>query len=181
MTMPDDSQERAAEHVLGLTSAAGRDAMYRAADADPAVADALTYWNVRLAPLLGEEEVAPPAGLFDRILTDIEPRSQELPGTFTVRAPEGRWQTIADGVERKMLWSKGPNDRKTFLLRMRAGAHYVAHHHEDDEECFVLSGDLTFDTLTLRAGDYHLARRGASHPAATTVGGCVVLITAAAA
>jgi hypothetical protein len=181
MTMPDDREERAAEHVLGLTSAAARDAMYRAADADPAVADALADWNVRLTPLLGEEAVAPPAGLFDRILAGIGQRSQQLPGTFTVRALEGRWQTIAEGVERKMLWAKGPNDRKTFLLRMRAGAHYVAHHHEDDEECLVLSGDLTFDTLTLREGDYHLARGGASHPSATTVGGCMVLITAAAA
>jgi hypothetical protein len=40
--------------------------------------------------------------------------------------------------------------------------------------------DITFDTLTLRAGDYHLARRGIPHPAATTAGGCLLLVTAAA-
>ena len=64
------------------------------------------------------------------------------------------------GVERKMLWSAGPNRRVTFLIRGRPGASFPAHAHEDDEECFVLEGDITFDTLTLRAGDYHLARRG---------------------
>jgi anti-sigma-K factor RskA len=36
------------------------------------------------------------------------------------------------------------------------------------------------DTLTLHAGDYHLARRGTPHPMATTAGGCLLLLTAAA-
>jgi hypothetical protein len=49
--------------------------------------------------------------------------------------------------------------------------------HEDDEEAYVISGDLTFEHLTLHAGDFHIARRGSPHPAAVSVGGCMLLIT----
>ena len=28
----------------------------------------------------------------------------------------------------------------------------------------MLEGDITFDTLTLHAGDYHVAHRGSPHP-----------------
>jgi len=119
--------------------------------------------------------------MFDRIQNSIASRSRHLPGTLTVRAAEGAWETIGEGLERKLLWAKGPNNRETFLVRMAPGAHYGGHEHADDEECYVISGDIVFDALTLHAGDYHLARRGAPHPAATSVGGCLLLITAAAA
>jgi hypothetical protein len=44
----------------------------------------------------------------------------------------------------------------------------------------VLSGDLTMGALTLRAGDFHVARRGVRHPTATTAEGCMLLVSAAA-
>lgn len=176
--MANDLDIRAAEHVLGLRPAADRDRVMREADADPAFAERIVDWDARLAPLLGDDEAAPPAGLFDRVLAAIDRRTQHLADTFTVRTEDGIWVPIAEGVERKTLWAKGPNGRQTFLLRMAPGAHYTAHTHGDDEECYVLAGDLTFDTLTLVAGDYHLARRSAAHPSATTRSGCMVLITA---
>jgi anti-sigma factor ChrR (cupin superfamily) len=118
--------------------------------------------------------------MFDRIKKTIASRSRLLPGTLTVRADEGPWEEISAGVERKLLWAKGPNNRETFLVRMAPGALYGGHEHGDDEECYVVSGDITFDTLTLQGGDYHLARRGVSHPTATSAGGCLLLITATA-
>jgi hypothetical protein len=45
---------------------------------------------------------------------------------------------------------------------------------------YVLAGDLSIGTLTLHAGDYHLARRGVQHPTATTAEGCLILVSAAA-
>jgi quercetin dioxygenase-like cupin family protein len=133
------------------------------------------------APLAGDREIAPPADMFDRVRAAIASRSQLLPGTLTVRAAEGVWETLSPGVEREMLWSAGPNERVTFLVRMAPGARFDAHAHDDDEECYVVAGDLTFDTLTLKSGDYHLARRGIPHPACASAGGCLLLITAAAA
>lgn len=178
--MSDETEHHAAEHALGLLTPRERAAFARAMDADPALADEVLTWDARLAPLSGNEEVEPPAGLFDRVAERIASRSRYLPGTFTIRSDDGIWVPVSEGVERKTLWTKGPNGRETYLVRMAPGAHYTAHHHDDDEECYMVAGDLTFDTLTLHAGDYHLARRGVQHPVATTSGGCVLLVTAAA-
>ncbi len=179
--MNETDRARAAEYALGLLAAGKRAGFARAAESDPALADEIARWDGALAPLQEDAEVAPPPGMFARIQKAIASRSRLLPGTLTVRAAEGLWEEIGAGVERKLLCAKGPNNRETFLVRMAPGARYGRHEHADDEECYVVSGDITFDTLTLRSGDYHLARRGVAHPAATSDGGCLLLITAAAA
>ena len=79
-------------------------------------------------------------------------------------------------------WRPGPNGRVTFLIRGEPGARFPGPPHADDEECYVLEGDITFETLTLRAGDYHRgAARSLRIPGASTTRGCLLLITAAAA
>jgi anti-sigma factor ChrR (cupin superfamily) len=165
--------ERAAEYVLGTLSAEERAAVARAAEHDPALAQALAAWNAELAPLLSAREVEPPADMFARITGRIEQRA-----SVTVRADEGRWETLVPGVERKMLRVDRARKRVTFLVRAAPGARFPAHVHDDDEEAYVISGDLTFEALTLHAGDYHVARRGMKHPAAVSVCGCVLLVTA---
>ena len=178
--MNDDRADRTAEFVLGLMPAADRDAIARAAEIDSALSDEIVFWNECLNGLNGDEEVAPPAGMFDRIQSALQSRSQRLPGTMTVRADDGVWEVMAPGIERKKLWDNGPQARTSFLVRMAPGASYGAHEHDDDEECYVISGDISFDSLTLHAGDYHLARRGVPHPPARSQAGCLLLITAAA-
>jgi quercetin dioxygenase-like cupin family protein len=178
--MTDAKFERAAEYVLGLLSAEQRAALTRAAAADPALADEIAAWNLRLSPLATTGNVEPPPDMFARIQAAIASQSQPEPTPITIRADEGAWETLGDGVERKMLWGAGPNRRVAFLVRVAPGATIQAHEHADDEECYVVSGDLTFGKLTLRAGDYHLARRGIPHAAASSVSGCLLLVTAAA-
>lgn len=179
--MNEADRDRAAEFALGLLTAGEQTRFAQTADADPSLAKEIARWDDAFAPLVADGDVAPPPDMFDRIQNSIASRSRHLPGTLTVRAAEGAWETIGEGLERKLLWAKGPNNRETFLVRMAPGAHYGGHEHADDEECYVISGDIVFDALTLHAGDYHLARRGAPHPAATSAGGCLLLITAAAA
>jgi anti-sigma factor ChrR (cupin superfamily) len=176
-----DRDDRAAEYALGLLAPAERARLARVAESDALFAGEIARWDAALAPLQADAEVTPPAGMFERIHRAIASRSRLLPGTLTVRAEEGSWEAIGDGVERKLLLAKGPNNRETFLVRMAPGAYYGGHEHADDEECYVISGDISFDTLTLHGGDYHLARRGVPHPSASSAAGCLLLITAAAA
>jgi quercetin dioxygenase-like cupin family protein len=178
--MSAPTEYRAAEYVLGLLSAEDRSAVERDAAVDRTLADEIAFWNERLSPLLDAGEVRPPADLFDRVQAAIDAGTHDLPGTVTIRTDEGRWEPLAPGFTRKMLATDGPNGRVTFLVRGEPGARFPAHQHPDDEECYVIEGDVTFDTLTLRAGDYHRAQRGHPHPAASTTHGCLLLITAGA-
>jgi anti-sigma factor ChrR (cupin superfamily) len=178
--MSQEAEHRAAEYVLGLLHPEERVAVERAAVSDSVLADEIRFWNERLAPLLDTAEVKPPPDLFARVEAEIAARAKTLPDTLTIRTDEGRWERLVDGVERKILASP-VSGRVTFLIRGRPGARFPGHPHAQDEECFVLEGDITFETLTLRAGDYHLVRRGTPHPPATTAGGCLLLMTAAAA
>jgi anti-sigma factor ChrR (cupin superfamily) len=171
--MTDRKTERAAEYVLGVLSAEERAAVAREAERDPALADALAAWSTELAPLIEAREVDPPADMFDRIKARIASRK----GPQTIRADEGKWEIVVPGVERKILRIDRERNRATFLVRAAPGAKFPAHVHEDDEEAYVISGDLTFERLTLHAGDFHVARRGMPHPAAVSVGGCMLLVT----
>jgi anti-sigma factor ChrR (cupin superfamily) len=179
---------RAGEYVLGVLSPDERVAVERDAAADPDLAAEIAFWNERFTPLIDNVEAEPPPHVFDRIKAAI--RAQEsapvqtgtvpvLAGTVTVRAAETQWEPLVGGVERKILW-RGEG-RATYLIRGQPGARLPAHDHDDDEETFVLEGDLTIGELTLGPGDFHLARRGYRHPAATTVQGCLLLITERAA
>src|SRR5436190_13099661 len=176
--------DRAAEYVLGTLSADERAAVERAAAADPALAEEIESWNEQLSPLLLDApEVEPPAYIFDRIkekIANAKPQAEALAGSRTVRADEGRWEQLCAGIERKTLWHDREKGRITFLIRAQPGAEFAAHQHDDDEEAYILSGDLAFDDLVLGAGDYHLARPGVSHPVGRTRMGCMLLVTAAA-
>jgi anti-sigma factor ChrR (cupin superfamily) len=179
--------DRAAEYVLGVLPAAEREAIERAAASDPALAEEIDAWNEQLSPLLLDApEVEPPADMFDRIKAAIaasaKPKAanSNLAGSRTVRADEGKWEALCPGIERNVLWFDREKKRITFLIRAQPGAEFPAHHHDDDEEAYVLSGDLSLGDLVLGAGDYHLARPGVSHPVGRTRGGCMLLVTAAA-
>ena len=173
-------RDRVGEYVLGLSSREERDGVARAADRDRALAGEIATLNEALVPLLGAEEIAPPPHLFDRIKAALPRRSQLLPDTVTVRAGDGQWEPLVEGIVRKMLWHDRASARITFLVKAEPGSRFPSHVHDDDEACYVLSGDLVFDTLVLGAGDFHLARPGMSHPIGVTKTGCMLLVTAAA-
>lgn len=179
------NKDRAADYVLGVLSAEERAEVERDAAADPALAAEIASVDHELSPLLLDApEVEPPAYVFDRIKQHIDaiPRADAmaLAGSRTVRANEGRWEPLVPGIERKVLSFDREQKRVTLLIRAQPGAEFPAHHHDEDEESYVLSGDLIFDDLVLNAGDYHLARAGQRHPVGRTRQGCMLLVTAAA-
>jgi anti-sigma factor ChrR (cupin superfamily) len=193
--MNDEATLRAGEYVLGVLSPEEREAVERDAATDPDLAAEIAYWHERFVPLVETVDVEPPAELFDRIKKAIRAdaadaadaqlpgtvteRAEELAGTVTVRAAEGQWERLARGIERKVLHSSS-DGHITYLVRGQPGARLPGHDHSDDEEIFVLEGELTIGSVTLRAGDFHRARRGFSHPTATSATGCLLLVREAA-
>jgi len=178
-----EKDQRASDYVLGTQTDAERDATRRAAAADPALAREIQTLETQMsALLLDAPEVEPPPHLFERIKAAIAAETGQVgvPGSITVRASEGRWESVCAGIERKLLWHDRVKKRVTFLIRAQAGAEFPAHQHDEDEEAYVLSGDLSFDDLILNAGDYHLARPGVRHPVGRTRMGCTLLVTTAA-
>lgn len=90
----------------------------------------------------------------------------------TVRAGAGCWETLAPGLERKLLWEAG--DAQSCLVRLAPGTALPPHGHPIDEECVVLEGSLRVGTcLLLRVGDFHVGIRGVEHEAVSTDDGCV--------
>src|SRR5581483_2802316 len=167
------NKDRAADYVMGVLTDAERAAVERDAASDPALAAEIARINADLAPLLLDApEIEPPPHIFDRIKEKIAAAATPvgLADSLTVRAHEGTWEPVCPGIERKLLWHDRARSRVTFLIRAEPGAEFPAHHHDADEEAYVLSGDLSFDDLKLNAGDYHLARPGARHPVGRSVG-----------
>jgi anti-sigma factor ChrR (cupin superfamily) len=174
--------ERAAEYVLGLLDETARAEVARAAETDASLKAEIAWWERKLAPFdTGDGGNKPPAGAFDRIMARIEAAGVKevpaLPGTVTLRAGEGPWERIAAGVEKRTLWDDPSTGRHAFLVRLAPGGVVPVHAHAADEECYVIEGDVAFGALKLKAGDFHLAKRGMTHPAATSTGGAVFLIS----
>jgi len=181
------NKDRAADYVMGVLTDEERAAVERDAAADPALAAEIARVNEDLAPLLLDApEVEPPPHIFERIKQKIAAGAAAglvrtgPEGSRTVRAHEGTWEPVCPGIARKLLWHDRARKRITVLIRAEPGAQFPAHLHDEDEESYLLSGDLAFDDLKLNVGDYHLARAGVRHPVGRTVGGCMLLVTAAA-
>src|SRR5215470_7613455 len=175
---PDDNEIAVAEFCLGTLDVAERSRLNDAMKRDPELDKLVQSWERRLAPL-GDALplVKPPADLWAKIESRIA--GAGLPGTVTVRASEGEWQPMADGVESKVLWQNAALGRQSLLVRIAPGAIYQSHFHAEDEECLVLAGDLSFGDHLLKAGDFHLAHKGGTHPPCSTNAGCLLYINTA--
>lgn len=132
---------------------------------------------------------APPAGLRARLLERIRPTAGAVqvwkdwtpphPGhsaLHVVRAGEGEWQPVRDGIYARQLYVDPEHDRVTLLIRMDPGARYVPHRHGGPEQCLVLEGDLHEDDLVFHAGDFQCAAGGSTHGVQWTENGCLLLI-----
>lgn len=97
-------------------------------------------------------------------------------GVHITRAGEGAWEQVGlEGVRVKRLYVDAQEQTATMLIRMEPGSSYPPHRHHSAEQCFVLEGDLRYDTV-FRAGDYVCAEAGSIHPTASTEQGCLILV-----
>jgi quercetin dioxygenase-like cupin family protein len=96
----------------------------------------------------------------------------------TVHAHENTWRALLDNIELKLLHHV--DGVASYLLRMQPGAVLPAHRHPVDEECVVLEGELRIgQTLVLKAGSFHLARKEMPHAPITTEHGALIFLRGA--
>lgn len=152
--------------------------------------------DVDLLPRLAEEltavlpEPQAAARLKARILARVavEARVPERPrystssatalGLQTLRAAEANWVSLAPKVELRLL--RQDRESRTFLLRLGPGAVLPPHDHpQEEEECYVLEGEVRFGDVQVLAGDYHLAPQGVPHGLVRSRHGALLLLRAA--
>lgn len=87
---------------------------------------------------------------------------------------ENQWKQVAAGVEICLL-HKTENAR-SFLVRMAANTSLEGHEHSQDEESYVIEGEVWLQGILCKAGDYHYARAGSTHEKLYTDKGCTLLV-----
>lgn len=92
------------------------------------------------------------------------------------RAAEQPWRSFLPGVSIKVLHSDSRSGVQTAMWKMNPGARIPAHPHGQEEECFILEGELVHRGETYRAGDYMVAPAGSRHATIHAPDGAVMLI-----
>lgn len=175
--MTDD--DRASAYVTGTLDFASREACRIRMAEDQAFAALVEGWEQRLIPLALGSSVEPPPGLLQGIEERIATSEVELPGTLTRRADAGDWTEVSPGLRIKVMHTIPALNRMTFMARLEPGAEYADHDHDQDEEIYMIEGDLIIGGVVLTAGDFHVARAGRHHPVHRTRTGCLCLISQA--
>jgi quercetin dioxygenase-like cupin family protein len=104
----------------------------------------------------------------------------------TPQAPAGfGFQMAADddwrahpvpGIRMKILSVNRRNGYATLLLDVKPGTRFPPHHHEGDEECYVISGSIFTLGRRLGPGDFVHADAGTEHGELWTDEGARVLL-----
>lgn len=174
-----DDNVLAAEYVLGTLGGDALAAARARAIEDHAFRRLVGDWERRLAPLALTAEMPVPPGLIDRIEARIADGGTELPGTVTRRAGSGAWTEVSPGLHIKVLNRIESLGRHTFMARLAPGAEYIDHDHDQDEEIYMIEGDLIIGEVVLKTGDFHVARTGKHHPVHRSRTGCLCIISQA--
>jgi anti-sigma factor ChrR (cupin superfamily) len=174
--MSEDLDQIAAAYALGILRGIARAEIEARLSDDPALQAKVKLWQENFMAIdLACGRQVPPAGLFDRIVAAIDADTREIPGTQTRRAGTGVWTEMSPGVTYTVLFEDPVARRRSILVRALPGSKYDSHFHDEGhEECLVLEGDLSMGDLRLLPGDFHLAAKGSTHPAATTMSGCLL-------
>ena len=133
------------------------------------------------APPVAELTPAQQEAAVRRVRTEVLERiaHEQTPLHLTVQQGDEGWQPFLQDISMKLLYEDG--NTLSYLLRLAPGAVLPAHRHVQDEECMVLEGELRIgDSLTIKAGGYHLARGGVLHAPITSAKGALIFLRGAA-
>jgi quercetin dioxygenase-like cupin family protein len=168
----------ASEYALGTLSGAARRRFERLMAGDAALRDLVADWEQRLATIpMGLPAIQQPSDLKARIDRRLD--AEYLEGGYVLRGRDAAWQQIVPGVERRILSENGASG--SAIYRLAAGAVFGIHDHPQDEECYIISGDLRVGGLELQAGDYFSVRPQGRHGEISTRTGALLFIRGEAA
>jgi len=138
----------------------------------PAAVEALAASLPERAPGPERQEV-----MRARILDSV--RGLQPPtGSDTLFGDEGIWLKFDDYIDFKILHADPRRRIQTALWRLKPGANFPPHGHRSDEECLVLSGEISIGDHRLKAGDFHYMYAGHRHPPITSRDGALLMIRA---
>lgn len=173
-------EELAQGYVIGTLDSAVRGRVRARIVEDQVFADLVAEWDNLLVPLaLGHAEETPPHDGFVLVEEKLKTIEVELPGTITKRQGSGEWIDAGPGLKIKIMHEIPALRRQTFMAWLQPGCEYVDHDHDQDEEIWMIEGDLIIGDIVLKAGDFHVAKAGKHHPTHHTKTGCICLITQA--
>jgi quercetin dioxygenase-like cupin family protein len=111
-----------------------------------------------------------------KLLADVR-AAETVPG-FAIRwSPDDDWVPHpVPGIRMKVLSINRRNGYATLLLDVAPGTRFPAHHHDGDEECYVLSGSVHTLGRRLGPGDFLHADAGTDHGELWTDEGARVLL-----
>jgi anti-sigma factor ChrR (cupin superfamily) len=116
-----------------------------------------------------------------RLMSRLAETSPPAPRGFSFSlASDDTWVPHpVPGIRMKVLAMNRERHRATLLLDVEPGTRFPEHHHDGDEECYVISGSLVACGRRLHAGDFHHADAGSDHGELWTDEGCRVLLVVA--
>lgn len=120
---------------------------------------------------------APPPGVKARLMSQIAGDSS-LPSGFSVRMiRDNDWMPHpVPGIRMKVLAVNQRSGYATLLLDVQPGTRFPSHHHDGDEECYVVSGSVITLGRRLGPGDFVHADAGTDHGELWTDEGAMVLL-----
>lgn len=134
-------------------------------------------WRDGVAALDLPADPRPATALWAGLEARLETVEREA-GTKTVRADEGDWEPLFEGVARRQLHVDHVRGWEAVMIRMDPGSRYPGHGHVGVEECLVLEGEFEFGDQTIRKGDLHLAFPEIDHPEIYSRTGALLYIRA---
>ena len=130
--------------------------------------EAIAYHEALAQMAESLDPVAPPPEVKQRIMSAIRSR--------TVRANEGRWIEIAEGVRMKKLASDRARNTVTCLMEMDPGSVFPPHDHRNSEESYLVRGSCQIGNVKFFPGDFHRTEAGTRHEDITSEEGCLILL-----
>jgi len=139
--------------------------------ADRASIEDASLYREAIAQLAGSLDAqAPPADVKQKVMRAVSQSGR------TLRANEGKWNTIAPGVRMKKLSSDRARNTVTVLMEMAPGSSVPPHEHHHPEDSYIISGSARLGELVLFAGDFHHVEAGTRHDSIISDDGCLALL-----